>query len=106
MYPSIYYVHSANTDNIKVQFLVDEMVFSGNEVVCCNVCCNVDQINCEDVVTFKLKMTHNVSNMMVYLDMDMHSFMSNSIVSYMQTWYQSHYYKDRVFWTTNYVYST
>ena len=57
MYPSIYYVHSAHTDNIKVRFLVDEMVFSGNEVVCCNVCCNVDQINCEVVVTFKLKMT-------------------------------------------------
>ena len=52
------YVHSVNTNNIKVRCLVDEMVFSGNELVFVeNVTSYLHQINCEDVVTFKLKMT-------------------------------------------------
>ena len=52
----MYYVHSVNTDNIKVRCLVDEMVFSGNELVFVAMLTSyLRQINYEDVVTFKLK---------------------------------------------------
>ena len=68
------YVLSVNTDNIKVRCLVDEMVFSGNELVFVEMLTSyLHQINCEDVVTCKLKMTQKLVNIMVYLDMDMSS---------------------------------
>ena len=74
------YVHSANTDNIKVQNLVDEMVFSGNELIFVKMLTSyLHQINYEDVVTFKLKMTQKYVNIMVYLDMDI-GFMTSSII--------------------------
>ena len=70
------YAHSVNTDNIKVRCLVDEMVFSGNELVFVKMLTSyLNQINCEDAVTFKLKMTQKHVTIMVYLDMDIGKFL-------------------------------
>ena len=70
------YAHSANTDYIKVRCLVDEMVFLGNELVFVKMLTSyLHQINCEDVVTFKLKMTQKHVNIMVYLDMNIGKFL-------------------------------
>ena len=61
------------------------MVFSGNEVVFVEMLTSyLRQINYEDVVTFKLKMTQKRVNIIVYLDMDIGKilgFMSSAIIT-------------------------